>query len=389
MNLLSIKSILISTQIGRILDAYLRIALSLLPFFHSLILHSNSKRISPDGFILFLYGGIGDVIMTIPLMNNLSKHGKLILYCDERIAELKFLFPVNSIIYLYNKNQIFNLQRIDIDIGNYIYIRTSPIIELYLIGILIGVKYSFGFIMNFYSINAIGFKLKSSDNKISNLSKEESYQHLYKILASTAVLKSLESKIPTEYDSDLNNTTSILNKKYVVFSTTKTPQWKAGKIEVKEYIKVAEYLIECIDCEILFVGSSSEAEEINNIINLSEHKKRLINFAGKTSIKSLVNILKGALFVVANDNGVAHLTSYFSIRIIVIYTFSDHNVYKWNNSNYISLYIRNTPCSPCVSLNKYPQDNYPVICNFSFACSKSISADSIITKIKSTNWLLN
>jgi ADP-heptose:LPS heptosyltransferase len=82
---------------------------------------------------------------------------------------------------------------------------------------------------------------------------------------------------------------------------------------------------------IIAVGSNSEkskAEEINNLA-----KTEVINLAGQTSLKELVELLRMARLVVSNDTGPGHIASALGVPLVIMYS--------WSNPARIAPYGRN------------------------------------------------
>jgi hypothetical protein len=63
-------------------------------------------------------------------------------------------------------------------------------------------------------------------------------------------------------------------------------------------------------------------------------------------------------------------------------------VYRWSGEFYQFLFKKKKKCMPCVGVNVYPKDNYPVMCRNSLACNFSIRAGDVITEIDRLGWAL-
>ena len=111
------------------------------------------------------------------------------------------------------------------------------------------------------------------------------------------------------------------------------------------------------------------------------------NLTGLTSIKDLIPLIINSSFVVANDNGIHHLSNFLNIRTLTLYNFSSHEVYNWSNKN--SEYIFNPvfSCMPCVGNQNGPFDNYPFKCPWKVRCKNTISSKNIVSKLKEVKWI--
>ena len=388
MGILKIKQLIISTTIGRFFDSRLRRLLAFIPFLHSNISQKNISFI-PENFIFFLYGGIGDNILLFPLINKLSQHSKVIVLCEKTISNLSFLFLENIDVVIYDKNHMIKQGisfRKELVKKNSVFVQTSPIIEVYFIRCLLGLNYSIGLSSDFLKISSIGFK--SKNRILKNSSRFDSYLEIYKDIcyifyhSAPPVTKGDFLTLP-DFDKNING----YNGNYVVISALKSAQWEMGKMPDSEYRNLAEKIIEKFGYKVFFVGDISEFQVIDQIISKSIHKKMITNMAGKTTFSELVSVLHNAKFIVSNDNGISHLSSFLGLKTLVLFMFSDPSVYAWPNKNYAYILNDLHPCMPCVGVNQYPQDNYPVICKYGLVCNKTIVAEQIIHKINSLSWV--
>jgi ADP-heptose:LPS heptosyltransferase len=382
--LLRLKKFIISTRIGRDVDVILRIMLSFIPRLHAIF--SRNRKDSPDSFIFFLYGGIGDVILTLPLINSISSLGSTYVLCDRRICALKFLFPDTVNFIIYDKEALlFNTKKLRNKLHgiNPVFIQTSPIFEAYLIGRLLRVNRSIGTILDFSHISSIGFKMETSI--IETKSRIDTYNKIYtKIREEFDFLESpleLSYRLTREFKVIFNE----FNNNYIVISPMKSEQWKMGKMDISQYARIADYFVKKYNYKVIFVGSKSERRHIESIIKITS-EVGIMNLAGRTNIEDLASILYHSKFVIANDNGIAHLSAYLDLKILVMYMFSDPKVYSWNGDNYEYIFNNKEGCMPCVSVNKYPRDNYPPLCKNNLECNKSITSDNVIGKIHSLKW---
>jgi len=380
MNISAIKKTLISSHLGRSIDSIFRLILSVIPYSHSIISQRKNYK-APNTFVFFLYGGIGDVVLVLPLLRKISASKSVILLCDKRISHLSFMFPSNAQIEIYNKKffvkSISNLKG-KIPIGESIFVQISPIIELYLVRFILGIPKAIGLISSFYSFRSIG--LYSAAVNVKEKNKIAIYDKLYEFISDTLFFnEGLESIYKQSIAEDFQYN-------YIVISPMKSAEWDMGKINDIEYIKTAEHYVKFYRYKVIFVGSSEEFQSIESMIHLSTMSNMMINMAGKTNLEELSLILSNARFIIANDNGIAHISAYFNLKILVLFMFSDPKVYQWDGDNYAYIFNQKYNCMPCVGLSQYPKDNYPVICQNNLFCNKTISHIDILNKIKELEW---
>ena len=389
MKKLKIKKIIISSRIGIYLDSKIRLFISMIPLYHSLINRKNIPS-TPDRFVFFLYGGVGDAVLVFPLIQKLSHISKTIIFCDSTISNLSYLLPENAEIIIYEKNSFLRCIsdfRKRIAGLHAVFIQTSPVIEMYIIRLLLRIPYSIGLISSFRTVRSIGFNLKP--RKINSHSRLYTYDAIFESILSSFDYKpqNIYTKNPHHKNISYDSSVDKIEGRYIVISPTKSFQWEMGKMPIQEYTKLANYLTQELGYKVIFVGHVSEQEYINNIVDEILIPDMGINLAGRTSLKDLASVICGAELVIANDNGIAHLSSYLEVKTLVLFMFSNPKVYEWNNENYSYIFNKTHNCMPCVSLNRYPQDNYPVLCNNNLECNVSITANDIINKINLLGWV--
>ena len=378
------KKIIISSLIGQNIDKYFRKAISIIPLLNS-VLAKKVKTTNPESFVFFLYGGIGDAILVISLINKISEFCEVVVLCDKRLEKISFLFHSNVSIIKYNKKgfirQSFKIKR-KISKKS-IFVHHTPVIELYLIKVMLGIPRSIGYISDYSKINSIGIFLKPVSVNSKNILKR--YQDILKVLKSNFFYNKVQyenciERRPKPFQS-------VDNSRYIVISISKSPQWKMGKMNEYEYAKVADFFAFSYGYNVIFVGSDSERSQIDRAIRKSGNCNKFINSAGETTLSELAEIIKGADFVISNDNGVSHLAAHYEKKLLVLFFFSDPEVYKWHYENYKYIFNPIKCCMPCIGFSQFPVDNYPVICRNDLICNRSMSHVHVIDEILKTKWI--
>jgi len=381
---LSLKKVVTSSQIGVFIDSNLRQLLSLLPYLHSRFF-SKRKFPTENYFVFFLYGGYGDAILTLDLVNKLSGLGKVLLYVDSRLENLAFLFPKNSTVIIYNKRKfIRNIAKLRKGINkNSILVQTSPIIEIYILKLLLKIPYAIGILSDFKYIRAIGFLLQPTIVHSNNrtLLFEEIYKKIMEI-SSPPVICEQHKNLNTIFDY------CGTQNKYFILSAMKTNEWQMGRMPELEYRQLSELLIQKYGLNAIYVGDESEYLKVDSIIRDSKFSKYIFNMAGKTTIEELSILIKGSEFVIGNDNGISHLAAYLRAKVMVLFMFSSPNIYAWKNrSSYKYIFNPIEKCMPCVGLPSAPKDNYPVRCKNNLACNYSITHGDVVKELKRVGWI--
>lgn len=102
-----------------------------------------------------------------------------------------------------------------------------------------------------------------------------------------------------------------VNGKYAVFVPGAAQANKRWPIE--RFAELADKIGSRFGVQIVMSGSQGEREYIEAI------GKRVINLAGKTSVRELVPLMKGTSLVVSNDTGPGHIAAALGVPIVMIF----------------------------------------------------------------------
>jgi len=148
------------------------------------------------------------------------------------------------------------------------------------------------------------------------------------------------------------------------------------KWELSNFIGLSQKLIDHFKSHltIIITGGQNEiatGKEFYNKIN----SQRVINLAGKTSIKQLFTLYSISDVLVTNDSGPGHFASMTEIKDIVLFGPETPRLYGPLGENVFCI-ESNISCSPCV--NPYNYRFSPCKNN---VCMQSISVDTVFNKI--------
>lgn len=90
-------------------------------------------------------------------------------------------------------------------------------------------------------------------------------------------------------------------------------RWETKKWPSDKFGKVASML----NIKTVIIGSSSDAEIAKGIESYSNGKA--LSIAGKTDIKELISIIRGARYAITNDSGPMHIAAAFGIPVVAIF----------------------------------------------------------------------
>ncbi len=97
------------------------------------------------------------------------------------------------------------------------------------------------------------------------------------------------------------------------------------------------------------VGSPKEKEFIDELLTDALHGDRIENFAGKTNLKGLCEIMASAKAVLTTDSGPAHLANSLGTPTIVLFGAGDErNTAPYNQQHLHVIRAGKLECEPCV-----------------------------------------
>ncbi len=107
--------------------------------------------------------------------------------------------------------------------------------------------------------------------------------------------------------------------KYIIFipgSAHEDKCWPPGR-----FAELADKIASKCEYPIIAVGTNLEKNKAEEINSLS--KTKIINLAGQTSLKELVELLRLAKLVVSNDTGPGHIASALGTPLVMMYSWSN------------------------------------------------------------------
>ncbi len=97
------------------------------------------------------------------------------------------------------------------------------------------------------------------------------------------------------------------------------------------------------------LGSPNESAFVEQVINGVKNKSHIENFAGKTELVGLGNLMATAAAVLTTDSGPAHLANSVGAPTIVLFgAGNEHNTAPYNKQGLTILRYGKLSCEPCV-----------------------------------------
>ncbi|MGZ3755642.1 MAG: glycosyltransferase family 9 protein [Mucilaginibacter sp.] len=98
-----------------------------------------------------------------------------------------------------------------------------------------------------------------------------------------------------------------------------------------------------------FIGAPKEAEHIEHFMVNANHKDQLVNYAGKTDLVGLANLMASAKVLLTTDSGPAHLANSVGTPVIALFgAGNENNTSPYNKGNLTIIRAHKLDCEPCV-----------------------------------------
>ncbi len=350
----------------------------------------NKKFDKEINILVFRVGNIGDIICSLPAINELKKKypksNILLLTSPGNINQSgakDFLYDQFIIDEIISYNLIkgkkiktyidlfFKLKKkhIDlwIDLPSQFDGIASQSLRIFFAKIC-GCKYAYGWQISTINI----FKKIQSRYRIF----PNEYERLYNIINPSQKLESKENliRIPKEdeqYSFNILKDNNFLNRK--IAGLAPCAKRSTNLWEVKKFVNIIKYLIDN-DYAVIIFGGKNDIKYCENFTNVFD--SNVLSLAGKTTILQSFGILKYCNFLISVDSGVQHMASILNIKTISIFSARDYSR-KWYPYGKKNIVIRkNVSCEVCL-VEVCKKDNY---------CMKSIEAIEVIDTLKKNNF---
>jgi len=118
----------------------------------------------------------------------------------------------------------------------------------------------------------------------------------------------------------------------------------------KNFVELVKDIIKQHNIMVIFIGTKSEYNLIENILQLIENNNAL-NFAGKLNIRQIAYLFENAKLMIGNDSGPLHLASAMETRTISFFGPETPVLYGPRGEGHI-VFFKNINCSPCINVHQ-------------------------------------
>lgn len=353
-----------------VLERAFRLGLGLFPRIHCLL--SMKSKDLPKSVTLFLYGGFGDTVMKLASIRNLPKDIEVQLIASEKHATLLNLV-VGENIKSYVADSPGSLFKLRSRINRKsLFLFQSPLFEIYLIYLVLGLSRGYGFIGNRAVLRTIG--LKRTIAPLPELSVND-YQNYCNMAG-------LYGRVESPRFLLRSMSFDVGMKDFAIINVNKSQGWPAGRWPMASFLKVAEFISNELGLGLVLVGGGDEVVQVHAFEQMLRQNglKSTVNVAGRTSFDELIDLVSQSSFVVTCDAFIMHLASYFDKLTFSLFSFSDPREFVWGNNTFS--FNPMYECMPCVSFTKAPVDNAPFVCPYNARCDETMSAEQLIITIR-------
>lgn len=338
--------------------------------------------VEPKNIVVRMPNWLGDLVMATPVLYDLRRrwpNASITAMCQSNVAALLKHDPNIDDVYSYKKPSGWIHRRQHLDI-----IEKLRMGE-YDMGVLLTNSFSSAWWFWRGQVkNRIGFATNLRAALLSKavpFPKNKETQHL--VLTYKALLAPMGVPIsntppclyvsPEEHQKAvaLLKSHGVDRDKQILVGINPGAAFGSAKCWLPERFRaVTERLLEDPRVTVLYFGDPAGATLVNDICQgLPE---RVINFAGRTTIRELLALIQMCQVMLTNDSGPMHIASALNVPLVAIFG-STSDVKTGPYGGGIVIHKR-VECSPC----------YKRVCPIDFRCMKRIEVDEVYQAIRHT-----
>ncbi len=337
-------------------------------------------KTAPQNIIVKMPNWLGDLVMATPLLEDLRRHwpkAKITAMCQSNVAALlkhdttidevfSYKRPSGWVHRTQHSDLIASLKHGEYDLGILLTNSFSSAWWFWRAGI----KNRIG-----YAANLRSFML----NKAVPYPKEMQKQHLvltYKMLLAPLGIEVSDTQ-PKLYVSEEEKQAAqeLLRKygvekgKHIIVGINPGAAYGSAKCWLPDrYQEVTRRLLQNPDIFVLYFGDPAGAPLVNEICK--DLPERVINLAGRTTIRELMALIQCCSIFLTNDSGPMHIAA--ALRIPLLALFGSTNEIKTGPYPIGKVIHKHVECSPCY-LRKCPID---------FRCMTRIEVDEVYRELQ-------
>jgi lipopolysaccharide heptosyltransferase II len=335
----------------------------------------------PKNMIVRMPNWLGDLVMATPVLADLRSafpKARITAMCQSNVAAMLRHDPNLDEVYSYRRPSGWIHRQQHLDIIDYL--RKGE----YDLGVLLTNSFSSAWwFWRGHVQNRIGFTGHWRSwllNKAVPFPETRETQHLvitYKMLLAPLGIP-LSNTPPKLYVSDEERESAIsllkqrgLNgqKKQTLIGINPGAAYGSAKCWLPERFRaVTERLLALPDTIILYFGDTAGAPLVNDICK-GLQEDRVLNLAGKTTLRELVALIQQCSVLLTNDSGPMHIAAALGTPLVALFgSTSDVQTSPYGGGKVIHKHVE---CSPC----------YKRVCPIDFRCMKRIEVDEVYNEL--------
>jgi lipopolysaccharide heptosyltransferase II len=326
--------------------------------------------------IVIDFGGIGDLVLSIPFLRGLKTafpSSKVSMLCAERAGMILkgqpyidklFLAPI-TILGLLKTGLQLRKKRFDMAINLMPETSYFSAIKMYLLFLLINAQQWVG-----RNTEGRGFfyHIKVSEEEMQRENEVIFYGKILKAISDGTFDERLEfhiSQANREKAGDLLSKERSFHK-YPLVVINPGSDWPAKRWPIERYAEVVQRLNTSFpQVEFGIIGTQGE-RELAHFIKENAGEKVFI-LSGKTPLELLPAILEKASLVLTNDSGPAHIARAVGTPVVILAGPSEPAYMTIHGRNESLVIQHPVPCTPCLKYSCDRQD-----------CWKAITVDEVV-----------
>lgn len=285
---------------------------------------------------------LGDMVMSTAFVKAVTKiypSATIDVISKESLGDLVTFFPSVNQIYLFDKKKYNGLK------GAYQFGKMIGRQKKY--DLFFCVPDSFSSALMGYATGAkkrIGYKAE-----FRNFLLTDRYQKAKSSHRAEEYVQLLQQFIAEKIDStqvELKNTISKVQNRIIINCNSEAT---SRRLPVVKAVAVIRQLQEQIKgYEWVMIGGPKEKEHVDAIVNLLAQDS-VVNKAGSTGLKELIELIASASFMISTDSGPAHLANALGVKTVVLFGAGNEQNTAPSNASILKV-VRNgsLDCEPCV-----------------------------------------
>ncbi len=345
----------------------------------------SKKDVKIKKILIIQLWGIGESVLTLPSINVLRKKfpkASIDILLTERNKDVYFknkdldklisikLDPISIKLFILK-----NLKKYDLIVDMEEYLNISSIISFFT------GKKRIGFSHNIRS-NLYTDTVKYNDKQHT----AQTFSDLLKKVGINFKVNKLEKLNYSPNDKKTIDNLFLKNKinkkNLVVGIVPGAAESGRSRMWPKEnYSELCNNLNKKKNIKIIFIGSEEEKGLINEVISKIKEKDKVINLAGKISIRELFYLVERCDLIISNDTGPMHISAAQGARTIGLFGPNLPARFSPLNKKSISIYKGNIcEYSPCINVHKgeVPDCLYPKDSKEYQKCMKNIGVMNVL-----------